>query len=115
MPENPSARGSHFHEEDDYVQEEIYRFSMGVVAGVTGVTFQFPIDTLKSLVQSQNNEYKIGIKLFFGSKMKYVTPEKSPSRFHYGGGYYDTAIKIFKYDGWRRFYQVYLFFYYFTA
>jgi len=87
MPENPSARGSHFHEEDDYVQEEIYRFSMGVVAGVTGVTFQFPIDTLKSLVQSQNSTYT------------------SSSRFHYGGGYYDTAIKIFKYDGWRRFYQ----------
>ena len=57
MPENPSARGSHFHEGDDYVQEEIYRFSMGVVAGVTGVTFQFPIDTLKSLVQSQNSTY----------------------------------------------------------
>jgi len=69
------------------VQEELYHFSVGTVAGMTGMICVFPIDSIKTRLQNQRK----------------VSPAMMESKFIYNG-YRDCASKVIRFEGFRALY-----------
>jgi len=69
------------------VKEELYHFSVGTVAGMTGMFVVFPIDSIKTRLQNQREVKATSIN----------------NRFVYNG-YRDCATKVVRFEGFRALY-----------
>merc|ERR1719259_444498 len=67
------------------VFEQVYRFGLGVVAGIAGTLVVYPIDSVKTRLQNQKSTGSAG-------EMMYT-------------GYKDCLQKVIRYEGWRALYN----------
>jgi len=68
-----------------YIAEQIYRFGLGVLAGIAGTLVVYPIDSVKTRLQNQKTTGSAG-------EMMYT-------------GYKDCLQKVIRYEGWRALYN----------
>jgi len=72
-----------------YVAEQVYRFGLGVIAGIAGTLVVYPIDSVKTRVQNQRN----------------VIGESRAATTMMYNGYADCAKKVIQYEGFGALYN----------
>ena len=86
------------------VQEELYHFSVGTVAGMTGMICVFPIGKKNKnlIIQKLHIHFSDSIKTRLQNQRK-VSPAMMESKFIYNG-YRDCASKVIRFEGFRALY-----------